>query len=229
MKGFKQINQVKLCELIDVYASNWGSLSKREFEARLFAILIESNVISSNIYDIMSKLCVTRQKARNLLYEYNLRKYNSDSNQQSCLLNELFDMLFNPIISEDENCKTIKLQVENPYMIDYVKNIFAQNRILVDGSFSPDIITINKNEFMYLFAYCCINEKDKSTILKKKGIYFSDDILHNISEICSSVANKFLDKFGEKAVEKLFQLFEKTKLSDKVRQLFQTLFKPDNK
>ena len=96
----------------------------------------------------MSKLCVTRQKARNLLYEYNVRKYSSSNNQQSLLVNELIDMLFNPIVSEDKNSKIIKLQVENPYMIDYIKNIFARERILVDGSFSPDIITINKNEFI---------------------------------------------------------------------------------
>ena len=62
MKDFNKIDTKQLCSLIEEYASTWGSLSKKEFEARLFNILIESKVVTSNIYDIMSKLCVTRQK-----------------------------------------------------------------------------------------------------------------------------------------------------------------------
>ncbi len=224
MKDFNKIDTKQLCSLIEEYASTWGSLSKKEFEARLFNILIESKVVTSNIYDIMSKLCVTRQKARNLLYEYNVRKYSSSNNQQSLLVNELIDMLFNPIVSEDKNSKIIKLQVENPYMIDYIKNIFARERILVDGSFSPDIITINKNEFMFLFSYCCINDEKRKATLKERGIIIENKNLKNISTICSSIAGIFLNKLGERAVEEIFNIFEKTDLSDKVVEWYKLLF-----
>ena len=224
MKDFNKINTEQLCNLIEEYASTWGSLSKKEFESRLFNILIESKVVTSNIYDIMSKLCVTRQKARNLLYEYNVRKYSSSNNQQSLLVNEMIDMLFNPIVSEDKNSKIIKLQVVNPYMIDYIKNIFARERILVDGSFSPDIITINKNEFMFLFSYCCINDEKRKDTLKERGIIIENKNLKNISTICSTIAGIFLNKLGERAVEEIFNIFEKTDLSDKVVEWYKLLF-----
>jgi len=153
-----------------------------------------------------------------------VRKYSSSNNQQSLLVNELIDMLFNPIVSEDKNSKIIKLQVENPYMIDYIKNIFVRERILVYGSFSPDIITINKNEFMFLFSYCCINDEKRKATLKERGIIIENKNLKNISTICSSIAGIFLNKLGERAVEEIFNIFEKTDLSDKVVEWYKLLF-----
>ena len=47
MKGFDKIDRKRLYGLIDDYASNWGRLPKREFEARL-----KSN-ISRNCWMIM--------------------------------------------------------------------------------------------------------------------------------------------------------------------------------
>lgn len=223
MKTLKDIDREEVVDLIGDYASPWGCMSKKEFEARLFAILIESGVVTSNIYEIMSQLCVTRQKARNLLYEYNLRKYTAIKDNQQLLLNELFNMLVNPIIGDDKNANTIKLQVENPYMIDYIKNIFIKKHILVDGSFSPEIITINKNEFMWLFTYCCINDKKRKDILKSRGIVIEDKLLKTTSNIISSISSAFLGKLGEKAVDGLFELLEIYDVPEKVYEWFNNI------
>ena len=223
MNTLKDIDREKVVNLIGDYASPWGCMSKREFETRLFATLIESGVVTSNIYDIMSQLCVTRQKARNLLYEYNLRKFTATKDNQQLLLDELFNMLVNPIIGEDQSTSTIKLQVENPYMIDYIKNLFIKKHILVDGSFSPEIITINKHEFMWLFTYCCINDKKRKDILKSRGIVIEDKLLKTTSNIISSLSSVFLGKLGEKAGEGLFELLEISDIPEQVCEWFNNI------
>lgn len=51
---------------------SFGSMTKHDIDLLLFKSLISLGVFSANpsIYDVMRELKVTRNKARNLIYEY---------------------------------------------------------------------------------------------------------------------------------------------------------------
>lgn len=90
-----------LIDLLKAYLQPaYGSMSKRDFDILLFIKLKELGVFSKNpeIYDLITKLRVSRGKARNLLYESKLRQSSSEE-----LDKELKDILINPIFSKQEN------------------------------------------------------------------------------------------------------------------------------
>jgi len=63
-------------DLIEFYTSpSFGAVKQREFDIFLFGKLQELGIFENknDIYEVISKLKITRSKARNLIYESNLR------------------------------------------------------------------------------------------------------------------------------------------------------------
>ena len=68
-------------ELMEVYNSPaFGSITKKDFEVTLFIKLQEIGVITEHpsLYEVLTKLKVTRTKARHLIYEANLWKKSTE-------------------------------------------------------------------------------------------------------------------------------------------------------
>lgn len=142
----KEKSQEFLTNILERYLSPaFGSIPKRELDILVFTQLMESDFFGTNpeLYDIVSKLRVTRSKARNLLYEYELRK-----NSQTKLDDDLQMLLSEPTLVKSGDC--ILLEVSSPLLIDHIKAKLKKTHYLTNGSFSEDIIKMTSAAFASL-------------------------------------------------------------------------------
>lgn len=195
MKTFiKQLSKEKsqefLTNILDVYLSPaFGSIPKRELDILFFTQLMENGFFGTNpeLYDIVAKLRVTRPKARNLLYEYNLRK-----KTQNELDSELQLLLSKPELVREGNY--LQLEVTNPLLIDYLKAKLKKLHHITDGSFSEDIVKMTPEAFSSLLSstFEFENDLDKRHKLEELRLEpTTKDVMFNIvkSIIDNTLAN----------------------------------------
>ncbi len=135
-------------ELINDYLQPaYGSMTKRDFDILLFMKLQDLGIIDKDpdLYDIISKLKVTRSKARNLLYESKMR-----SSSESKLDDELKEMLVKPKFLKDSDDKII-IEISNPLLSDHLKWRLKKLGYITDGSFSPELIKLTKQAYISIF------------------------------------------------------------------------------
>lgn len=191
-------------KILDSYLNPaFGSLSKRDIDLLLFMKLQEINYIDKNadIYDLVSKLRITRSKARNLLYESKLR-----SSTEEHLDKELIEILSWPIIENQTN--TIKIEIDNPYLRDHLKAKMKKLRLLSDGSFSQEIITFNSTSLSILIEKLIPDDR-KAIILRdfeRKGYIDGSTLSKLIKSIFGNIGKKALGKFGEELGEDLHNI-----------------------
>lgn len=147
-----------LHNLLSAYMSPaFGSLPKREIDLIFLAALEDLGVIAEDpsIYDLVSKLRVTRSKARGLYYDRALR----------CLGQEDLDVkametLKHPILQKQG--ELFVFEIENPLVSDHIRHLFQEIGHATDGSFSPSLIKVS------LDAYISLMEKRLSEEAKKQ-------------------------------------------------------------
>jgi len=139
-----QIQEVFI-QILNFYITpSFGSVKQREFDIFLFSKLQELGFFEKNddIYEIMSKLKITRSKARNLIYESNLRKLNKIKLDQK-LKEELIKIRF-----LKSNSYLVGIELENPLLIDHLKAKLKNKGYSSDGSFSPELVRLNTEAFV---------------------------------------------------------------------------------
>lgn len=100
-----------LVSILSVYGNpSFGSMSKRDIDLTVFSTLQELKFISPEptIYEIMQKLKVTRSKARNLIYEAEIRRLKDEND----LDNKLREKIRHPIFAK--NGDKISIEIDNP-------------------------------------------------------------------------------------------------------------------
>ena len=95
------------------------------------------------VYELVTTLRVTRTKARNLIYERELR-----CSSPSALDERVKELLRKPIIDK-KNAHFI-LEVENPLVSDHLRDKVQKLGHISDGSFSPSIVKLSINAFVAL-------------------------------------------------------------------------------
>lgn len=115
----------------------FGALPKSEIELLVLAALEEVGAISSEpgVYELVSKLRVTRTKARNLIYERELRRLSAAE-----LDSRVKNLLKRPIIQKSG--EQFVLEVENPLVSDHLRSKVQALGHVSDGSFSPSIVKL---------------------------------------------------------------------------------------
>lgn len=198
IEKLKSIDNTKLADtLIQIYEEYnkpaFGSMSKRDLDILLFMKLQELGVIesSTDIYNLISILRISRGKARNLLYESKMR-----SSNDSILSIELLELLINPILEKD--CEQVKIEIENPYMIDYLKSKMKKLKLLSDGSFSREIVTMSMNSFEILISsFVSIDRKEKLIKeFQRKGIIAESPISKYTGLVFQSIGRKLMGEIG---------------------------------
>ena len=138
-----------LVSILSVYGNpSFGSMSKRDIDLTVFSVLQELKFISPEptIYEIMQKLKVTRSKARNLIYEAEIRKL-KDENDLDLKLRE---KIKNPIFAK--NGDKISIEIDNPLLIDHLRYKLKKLGALTDGSFHAEIVSMNHEAFSDLYV-----------------------------------------------------------------------------
>lgn len=169
--------------LNDYKTPSFGSLSKKEVDLRIFELYIDAGVIRKDpsIFDLVNELKISRSKARSLIYDYNLRK-----KSEEMLKEDLKLLLKDGVVEKDDR---IKIEVDDPYLSDYIRNILKSNKMIADGSFMKEILVLSTKAYCTLLENCLTDEETEAA----KRNLFGDSI-------AKSVMNGFMYKFLEKYV-----------------------------
>lgn len=135
----------------------FGALPKSEIELLVLAALEEIGAVSSEpgVYELVSKLRVTRTKARNLIYERELRRLSATE-----LDSRVKNLLKRPLIQKSGD--QFVLEVENPLVSDHLRSKVQSLGHVSDGSFSPSIVKLPLDAVVALIElYIPENERDQ--------------------------------------------------------------------
>lgn len=192
MSAEEKRNSELLKEFLNDYKKpSFGSLSKREIDLRVFELLVETGVVDPNapIFSLISTLKVSRAKARALVYDYNLRKKDG-----STLKDDLKELLKEGSVEKE---KYIKIEIDNPYLIDYIRNILRDKRLIADGSFKPELLVLSMNAYSCLLE-ACLSDEEQAYVRRQ---LYGDSLA---KEAFSAIALGLVEKYaGEKTAESL--------------------------
>ena len=115
----------------------FGALPKNEVELIVLNVLEKLNAIDDEpeLYELVSKLKVTRSKARGLIYDRELRRSSEEE-----LDEKVKALLKKPLIQK--NGELYVLEVENPLVSDHLRSKVQKLGYVSDGSFSPSIVKL---------------------------------------------------------------------------------------
>jgi hypothetical protein len=206
-----ELNKKVLKELFDIYLNpSFGTLKQKEIDLFIFSKLIEIGYLKKDVFDIVSKLKITRQRARNLLYEYNLRlSYNLEE--------EYKEFLKNPILEKDKD--VIIFNVENPLLIDFIKSKLKEKRLLSDGSFSPEIIKLKQYAYIELLKDFLDLEELK---IQLKNNRINDNFESLMKAFLKKVSIKVFNNSNDFIIDEYISPFINNKIS-KVVEFFKKL------
>ena len=178
---------------------SFGSISKRDTDILLFSALQDLGIIERNpsIYEVMQKLRVTRSKARNLIYEGALRR----SIDEKVLEKELHDKLSNAILLRESD--KVALEIDNPLLIDYLRNRLKDLKHLTDGSFSPELVKMEYDAFAHIYEKTRteLDHKQVKKKLQELGIKPNFSVRSAITTILQIGGKALAGKYGGEVVK----------------------------
>ena len=139
-------------EMLQKYSNpSFGSMSKRDIDLLMFTALQDLGIIDSNpqIYDVVRLLHITRSKARNLIYESTLRRQEADK-MDAYLKKELERVIVQPKFLKEGD--KICIEIDNPLLIDYIRQQLRDLGHITDGSFSSELVKMTSNAFTDLYV-----------------------------------------------------------------------------
>lgn len=139
-------------EMLQKYSNpSFGSMSKRDIDILMFTALQDLGIIDSNpqIYDVLRLLHITRSKARNLIYESTLRRQEADK-MDAYLKKELERVIVQPKFLKEGD--KICIEIDNPLLIDYIRQQLRDLGHITDGSFSSELVKMTSNAFTDLYV-----------------------------------------------------------------------------
>ncbi len=138
----------------------FGALPKGEIELVVLNVLEQLGAIDSEpeLYELVSKLKVTRTKARSLIYNRELRRSSDDELNQ-----KVIKLLKRPLIQKDGDLYV--LEVENPLVSDHLRSQVKKLGFVSDGSFSPSIVKLGLDAITALIE-SNLTAKEKTAVKK---------------------------------------------------------------
>lgn len=185
----------KFIEFIETYLTpSFGSISKRDTDILLFEMLKSLGFFKNpkDVYEVLLKLKVTRSKARNLIYESELR------NEEVDLELELQKILLSPVFLKEG--KKISLEIDNPLLIDHLRYRLKEERYLSDGSFAPEVVKISTEAFSSLVKSFIKDEEGLQKILEEAGLSKKDKAKDAVEVIVKLIIGRFIGEEVSKAV-----------------------------
>lgn len=167
------VQQNLLIEFLNAYCKpSFGSMSKRDVDISVFMLMQDLGIIKKNpqIYDVVSLLHITSSKARNLIYESSLRR-----NSHGTLDMALFEILKNPIFLATLD-NMIAIEIDDPLLIDHLKQKLRELKFVTDGSFNKGIIKMSINAYATLFDVF-LSEADRERLFPAMSeIQYEEDL-----------------------------------------------------
>lgn len=179
----------------------FGALPKNEVELIVLNVLEKLKAINEEpeLYEFVSKLKVTRSKARGLMYDRELRRSSEEELNQ-----KVKALLRRPLIQKDGALYV--LEVENPLVSDHLRSKVQKLGYVSDGSFSPSIIKLGLDAITALIeSFLSAQEKvDIKAALIAAGApdtSFTGILKATFKKIASKVASDSGEALMDKASE----------------------------
>ena len=206
--------------LKDYMTPAFCALPKNEVELIVLNVLGKLGAIDDEpkLYEFVSKLKVTRSKARGLVYDRELRRSSEEE-----LDEKVKSLLRRPLIQKSGHLYV--LEVENPLVSDHLRSKVQNLGYVSDGSFSPSIIKLGLNAVIALIeSFLSDQEQDdiktaliiagapdetfrgalKATLIKLASKVASDTgevLMEKACDFISPILDAGIDAIKEKATE----------------------------
>ena len=177
-------------EFIDTYLERgFGSMNKNDFEVAIFNYLIteRDEYKKKSNYEISILLRIPETKVKRLRYEAALK--NKDLSEEK-LKNGVVELLEKVKIREDG--KKIIFQVEDVLLKTYISSLLKKHGRTCDGSFSPEIVAINVDDYQYLLEE--IYPEEEFERLKKQ--LRASKLYKTMGKLLEGVAQGFMGEAG---------------------------------
>ena len=201
-----QEDKLKECltDILSVYGNpSFGSMSKRDIDLAVFSVLQKLKFIEPEptIYEIMQKLKVTRSKARNLIYEAEIRRLKDEND----LDNKLREKIRHPIFAK--NGDKISIEIDNPLLIDHLRYRLKKLGAITDGSFHAEIVSMTHEAFSNLYVEL-LPDADANAIYEqfvRLGVARERGAKPFLKAALRCVAHAALGKAGEELGEQVIE------------------------
>lgn len=175
----------------DFLSPAFGAKPKAEIELTVLNLLISIGAIRKNpsSYELASALKITKQKARTIIYNQELRTRTPDELDQ-----EIRTLLLNPVIQKRRN--GFAMMVESPLVLEHMRAMLQMKGHFTDGSFSPNVVTLNAGAMAALIEFFLIGKQKKAAegVLRKAGAKGS-----SLSELLTSTLEKLVERYADDA------------------------------
>lgn len=188
-----------LAQLLERYLTPaFAALPKNEVELLVLDALEQVGAISADpqLYELVSKLKVTRPKARRLIYDRELRHSSSAD-----LDAKVKALLKRPLLQKQG--ELFVLEVENPLVSDHLRDKVQQLGYVSDGSFSPSLIKLGLEAITALIASLLSTAEQEQVRLALVAAGAPDGSLKGVLKATlKKVASKVAADSGEALMDK---------------------------
>lgn len=180
-------------------APAFGAISKSEVDNLVFGLLVEAGEIdaSAQAYEIARALNVTPAKARNLLFQYQLRRA-PDGNE---IARQLSQAISNVRFAKDGDLLTFG--IESPLLREELRSRFKKIGVFTDASFSAEIVRVPVAQFVeFMDSFFGAEHKAKLTAKLVKDRQIEDKSFKAVAtKVIKGLAGKALGKAGDAVVD----------------------------
>ena len=188
-----------LAQLLERYLTPaFAALPKNEVELLVLDALEQVGAISADpqLSELVSKLKVTRPKARRLIYDRELRHSSSAD-----LDAKVKALLKRPLLQKQG--ELFVLEVENPLVSDHLRDKLQQLGYACDGSFSPSLIKLGLEAITALIASLLSTTEQEQVRLALVAAGAPDGSLKGVLKATlKKVASKVAADSGEALMDK---------------------------
>lgn len=218
-----------LTQILSAYTvPAFSALPKKEIDLVVLDALISLELLSNEptLYELVQNLKITRSKARNLLYDRELRR-----STQAQLDVKLFEALKSPILQKQGDL--FVLEIENPLLTDYLRAKIHKLGYATDASFSPSLTKLSLDAFTALIEDHLENDLHAGIqeALVNAGVAADDSFKGVLKGAVKEMGKKLAQDAGEelfgKAAEYLEPLISGS--VDQISKSFNRLFKKSEK
>jgi len=183
-------------DFLEVFLNpSFSAISKIEIDNLVFKILIETEVINEKdqVYNIAKQLNITPTKARNLLFQYELRQIKNEETLKAEIISAFEGIKFS------KDGEYISLGIESPILKEEIKSRFKELKHFPDSSFASEILRISPSGLID-FIDSFLDEPTKNSlerVLKRAG-HIPDSTLKGMSiNVVKVLAKVAAGKAGE--------------------------------
>ena len=191
--------QTLLGRLLEEYAQPaFGVLPKREVDLMIYRTLRDAGVVAQDtpLYQLMADLRVSRSKARNLMFDLEIRQ-----TQSGQLDDQVRSVIMNDSYFRDANW--FVLEVENPVVQAHLREICRRARVVTDASFNPRLVRLPVSGLASVLEEFLTKDQQAEV---KRGLYragkLDDPSFRGLMKrAMSDLAGRFAGKVGGEVMD----------------------------